>query len=809
MTTETPKIQAIFPLNVLQQGLLFHHLMQRKSRDQGFLTVQCDLKGLLDVDALQQAWRHTTLRHEVLRASVHWKNLEKPVILIRPEKEINWTLLDWSSIPAQEQELKFENYKLERASHGSILDDAPLSNITLIQRDERAYYLLWECHHLLLDGWSSTIILRDAFAYYEGLCAKKEFTLLEEIPTFKSYTNYLKSISKEDATRFWSDVFADFQGATLFEKRTKQEETQIPIKYEYKFENQDSQDLKMLARKYKVTLNTLFQGIWAMTLARYFDIKDVAFGNTVSGRSISFSGIERMAGMFANVLPVRTILNESLSFEKWLQLIQQQQQGARDYEYCKIDEIASLANLAEDKTLFDTLFVFENFPWEDIQSDKVTVKNFKSGITTTYPITAIFKIESDISYELLVDPSYIPEELANWFLNAIPIICNTLLSKKEVTIVDLLNSYTNVPEAQLNNSLTKNKESQNAVTKVNTDYVAARNQTELILIKIWEQLFGVKYLSVVDNFFDLGGKSLLSVKMCALIEEKLNVKIPPTALLEFPTIEALALLIKNKRDVPENIWTYLVPIKTKGGKAPLFCIHAGGGHVFFYKGLADAVDVERPVYALQPVGIFGKNQKHQSIEVMAQDYANEINEVQPEGVLNIMVYCFSTAVGIEMASYLKSKGRETHLIVADTIADHRLLLSKERLFIRVTAFLRRFFSNPFKALQMMIGYRIMFYVKPLKIKLFGNEAEKNTEEMRLHLVALFNTYKWGTQIDNISLVLTEKGDKRYNEEIVRSWKPLVNREIQVEVSEGSHTTFFEAPDVLHTAKAMEKVIVEN
>ena len=366
-----------------------------------------------------------------------------------------------------------------------------------------------------------------------------------------------------------------------------------------------------------------------------------------------------------------------------------------------------------------------------------------------------------------------------------------------------------IPSALSRKRILNDLQCQEDFEKKETSYSAPKNQIELVLVEIWEHLFGINYISTTDSFFKLGGKSLLSVKMFTLIEEKFGIKLPPTTLLEFPSIQQLAKVIETKGSTQSVTWKYLVPIKTKGEKAPLFCIHAGGGHVFFYKSLADAIDAQRPVYALQPLGIFGEDNKHQSIQDMARDYANEISQVQPEGVLNIVVYCFSTAVGLEMASYLKSKGRETHLIVADTIAEHRLLLDKERLFIRTTAFLKRFFSNPFKALNTMIGYRILFYLKPIRIKLFGNEVEKNTENMRLHLVDLFNAYKWGTKIDNVSLVLTEKGDKRYNNEIVRSWKPIVEREIQVETCKGNHNSFFDAPDVLHTAKAMESVIIEN
>ena len=801
-----PKIEAIYPLSEMQQGLLFHHLME--GEDQGFLTVQCEIEGNLDIALFKEAWKKVTKRHEVMRTSVHWKKVERPVLLVRPEKEIEWSFLNWETHTPEEQAHLLKVYKTERKDLGVVFEENPLSRITLIQRTATSYYFVWECHHLLLDGWSSTIILKDAFAFYAGLTSGQE-SQLPAIPSHKSYRNWLQNTPVEKAAQFWKKTFENFDRALLFQQNKTQSSGMTPSVHTYTFTPETSQDLKDLAKQYRVTLNTLFQGIWSLALAKCFNGKDITFGTTVSGRSIPFPNIERMAGMFANVLPVRTVFEASQSFKSTLQEIQLQQQEARHYEYCKIDEIVSWAGLPEEKNIFASLFVFENFPWENISSGDVTVQGFESGITTTYPVTAIFKIEDCIQYDLVVDTSLIPAAVIDWFLTIVSNIAITILVNQNATIDSVLKNIPMIPNALSRKRILDDLHLQEAFERKETTYAAPTNQVEFTLVEIWEQLFGVNYISVTDSFFDLGGKSLLSVKMFALIEEKLGVKLPPTTLLESPTIQALAAVIESKGDTEMIAWKYLVPIKTKGDKAPLFCIHAGGGHVFFYKSLADAVDAERPVYALQPVGVFGEDNKHQSIEDMARDYADEISHVQPEGVLNIVVYCFSSAVGLEMASYLKSKGRETHLIVADTIAEHRLLLSKERFFIRTTAFLKRFFSNPYKALQAMIEFRIMFYLKPIKIKLFGNEAEKNTENMRLHLVDLFNAYTWKTQINNVSLVLTEKGDKRYNEEIVRSWKPLVLGEIQVEVSEGNHATFFDAPDVLYTAKAMDKVIIEN
>ncbi len=805
-TIKKPKIDAIYPLTAMQQGLLFHHLTE--GEDQGFLTVQCVIDGPLDIALFKQAWKAVSKRHEVMRTSVHWKNVERPVLLVRPEKEIQWSFLDWRDQPATEQNRSLEAYKKERKDLGVAFEENPLSRISVIQKESDSYYFVWECHHLLLDGWSSTIILKDAFAYYASLSSGVS-PQLPTIPNYTSYRNWLKTNTLTGAADFWKTTFEDFTKASLFQQNTAQSLGKTPTSYTNKFTVQTSEDLKSLAKHYKVTLNTLFQGIWSLALAKCFNTKDVTFGTTVSGRSIPFPNIERMAGMFANVLPVRTLFDISHSFQFCLQQLQSQQQGARNYEYCKIDEIVSWANVPEDQPLFDNLFVFENFPWENISSGDLTVSSFESGITTTYPLTVIFKIEDCIQYDLLVNTAVIPTAIIEWFLNVIPTIAVTLLLNKDTSVNDALQQIPIIPSALSRKRILDDLQVQEDFEKKETTYIAPRNKVELTLVEIWEQLFGINYISITDSFFHLGGKSLLSVKMFALIEEKLGVKLPPTTLLESPTIQALAEVITTKGNTDTVAWKYLVPIKTKGEKTPLFCIHAGGGHVFFYKSLADAIDIQRPVYALQPVGIFGEDNMHQSIEDMARDYADEISLVQPEGTLNIVVYCFSTAVGLEMVSYLKSKGRETHLIVADTIAEHRLLFDKERLLIRVTAFLKRFFSNPFKALYAMIGFRVMFYLKPIRVRLFGNEAEKNTEKMRLHLVDLFNAYTWDSKIDNVSLILTEKGDDHYNHEIVRSWKPLVLGEIIVKTTKGQHATFFEDPDVLHTAQAMDQVIIES
>jgi hypothetical protein len=149
--------------------------------------------------------------------------------------------------------------------------------------------------------------------------------------------------------------------------------------------------------------------------------------------------------MFANALPVRSILEPSNSFQTFLHLIQSQQQKARNYEYCKITQISTWANIPKNKTIFDSLFIFHT-PWKDFTSGSVKVSDFKSGLTTTYPITATFQIEDCILYRLLVNTNIITSSVTDWFFKIVPTICNVVLNNANSSIHMILNELPEIPD---------------------------------------------------------------------------------------------------------------------------------------------------------------------------------------------------------------------------------------------------------------------------------------------------------------------------------------------------------------------------
>jgi len=134
-------------------------------------------------------------------------------------------------------------------------------------------------------------------------------------------------------------------------------------------------------------------------------------------------------------------------------------------------------------------------------------------------------------------------------------------------------------------------------------------------------------VSIKDSFFDLGGKSLLAVRLFLRIELEFGRKLPLSTLFRAPTIEKLAQLLSSGDDSPSK-WPSLVPIQTNGAKPPLFLVHGAGGNVLLYSALAKQLGADYPLYGLQSQGLDGISEPLRTIEDMAEYYLEEIREIQ-------------------------------------------------------------------------------------------------------------------------------------------------------------------------------------
>ncbi|MCJ7831167.1 MAG: amino acid adenylation domain-containing protein, partial [Dehalococcoidia bacterium] len=159
--------------------------------------------------------------------------------------------------------------------------------------------------------------------------------------------------------------------------------------------------------------------------------------------------------------------------------------------------------------------------------------------------------------------------------------------------------------------------------------VAPRDELEKRLAAVWERTLAVSPIGIRDDFFDLGGHSLLAVRLFAEIEKAIGVRLPVRVLFEAPTIEGLAGLIREKREVRAG--SALVPLQTQGSRPPIFWVHAAGGHVLSFQRLARYLGPEQPSYALSGDETGEAGTASLTVEELAVRYLREVEQVQPSG----------------------------------------------------------------------------------------------------------------------------------------------------------------------------------
>ncbi len=199
--------------------------------------------------------------------------------------------------------------------------------------------------------------------------------------------------------------------------------------------------------------------------------------------------------------------------------------------------------------------------------------------------------------------------------------------------------------------------------------VPPRDALEAKILAIWESVLETRVASVKDRFFDIGGHSLLAVRLFARIEQETGVALALATLLENGTVEHLANCVREHRNearaqVPsERTLSYLVPIRARGSRAPLFCVHGAGGNVLNFRDIGRHLSPDRPFYGVQAAGVDGMTRPMQTIEEMAEKYLSEVRAIQPQGPYYLSGYCGGGMIAYEIAQRLHEAGEQVAMLV--------------------------------------------------------------------------------------------------------------------------------------------------
>ena len=387
-------IEAIYPLSPMQEGMLFHSLYDTVSR---LYVEQLSwvARGRFDHAAFERAWQHIADRHGILRTVFVWEQQKKPLQVVRQKSAVTWEREDWRAIPAADHAARRDAYLEADRARGFDLAKTPPLRLSLVQLTDDTSMVVLTFHHILLDGWSLALVLKEVTAAYLAYAKGEE----PRLPACRPYREYIKWLQQQDekaAERYWREALRGMTGPTPLpgERRAASADADGPAasfsQHVVKITPEVTAALSAMGRKHQLTVNTIVQGAWALLLGRYSGTRDVVFGATVSGRPSTLAGVDSMVGLFINTLPLRARLDDDEPVVAWLERLQAQQVEMRQYEYSALVDVRRWSGVHASQQLFESIVVFENYPTEP-QDPSVasshTVEQFRFSETTNYPLT--------------------------------------------------------------------------------------------------------------------------------------------------------------------------------------------------------------------------------------------------------------------------------------------------------------------------------------------------------------------------------------------------------------------------------------
>ncbi len=396
-------IQDLYELSPMQQGMLFHTLYAPES-EVYFEQLLCILSGELNFPAFQKAWEQVVARHSVLRSSFYWEEIEKPLQMVSKQVDIPWMKIDWRNFTADEQQNNLEDFLLSDRQKGFDLSIAPLMRFTLIQLTEQTYQLIWSHHHILFDGWSMQIILKEVLAFYEAQ-QRGEHLRLQPVRPYREYIDWLQQQDIDQAKRFWQTTLQGFETPTLL-GGNRGEGTYH--EQHFQLSPTVTEKLQGMARQQHLTLNNLVQGAYGLLISRYSGESDVIFGATVSGRPPTLEQVDSMVGLLINTLPIRVKITNKTELLPWLKQLQTQALEQEQYAYCSLAEIQNQSDILPGLPLFASLLVFENYPLDSSPQETrktLEISHISCFERTNYPLTIVINPGSQLAGRIVYDTS--------------------------------------------------------------------------------------------------------------------------------------------------------------------------------------------------------------------------------------------------------------------------------------------------------------------------------------------------------------------------------------------------------------------
>ncbi|MUG94289.1 amino acid adenylation domain-containing protein [Scytonema sp. UIC 10036] len=403
------KIEDIYPLSSMQEGMLFETLLAPTSGVY-FQQIICTLTGSVDVKTFEQAWQQVVARHSIFRTAFVWESLSQPLQVVYQQVDVTLLTYDWRSLSPVEQQQQLETFLNSERQQGFQLSQVPLMRLHLLQMDDNTYQFVWCHHHILLDGWSLPLVFKDLLECYQAISQEESLPQLG-INNYRNYIAWLQQQNKSLAAQFWRQKLTGFSAPTplTVEKPLSMRSPHSSYSEQhFQFTVSQTDAVVSFARQHQLTISNLVQATWGLLLSRYSQQTDVVFGVTVSGRPPSLADVESIIGVFINTLPVRMQIDQKTELLSLLKDLQAQQLESEQFSHSSLVEIQGLSDVPKGTSLFESIVIFENYPVDDaVLEDRrsFSISNVWGIEQTNYPLTVLAASGEQLSLKVIYDTS--------------------------------------------------------------------------------------------------------------------------------------------------------------------------------------------------------------------------------------------------------------------------------------------------------------------------------------------------------------------------------------------------------------------
>lgn len=634
------------------------------------MPVSLKIAGKLSIPTLEKSFRLLIERHETLRTSfseidgqlmqvIHDQmDFVLPCIQIEATTETERTALLETSIRSL----------LEQPFDLSIL---PLFHVALFELSAEEYILALSIHHAIADAWSIQVFQRELWTAYEGLLQQASFQFEPLALQYGDFSVWQRDTVDSEATRehlnYWLNSLSgdlpvlpfptDRPFSELATPKSSLETLLLP--------DELAQSLKQLAQANDTTLYVVTLAGFAILLSRASDATDMIVGSPVVNRRIE---TEPLIGPFAGPVALRLGMKLGASLKEILLAVRDTALEALGHTEIPFERLLDALDVRPINGR-SPLFQFYFF----CQPAFLQTRKIQDAVITPQPTTSVglpFEIQlavierkeglrAQLEYNAnLFDASTIKAWLS-YYLE----ILQSLSSLPDLKLLELPAApyHSNRHLASLrteNNDRDGSVESsvkETLTTAPFIDDVFAKELTDF-----WRSALDLNLIGPHDNFFVLGGRSLVAARLIAKINKQYGLKLGLATFFNYPTISQLAALIRGKltHSPPSSI----VAIQPNGAATPLFMIHGVGGNVLNFYDLSRSLGPQQPVYGIEAQSLHPTSDPLMKLEDLASYYVSEVRKLQPSGPYQFLGYSYGGFVTYEMARQLQLAGEEVSLV---------------------------------------------------------------------------------------------------------------------------------------------------